>query len=165
MNKKVLALFCLLCFTRFSWAAIGLAVDPGEVILKDVPLGKVVKVSEIAGEGMKLKITNKSDSAFTYTIDILPTAKTTAKLTKGYADIPKVSWITPETREVRVPAHSEKEVELYLKIPKSKKYYNKNYQAIIEVKSKKNRPEELFVLACQLRVCLSTNAGGKNAPK
>ena len=60
---------------------------------------------------------------------------------------------------MKVAGNISEVVELYIKIPKRKEYYNKKYQAIIEVKNKKNRPEEVFVLACQLKMLFSTIAG------
>lgn len=145
----------------------GLAVDPNEINLQNVPLGKKVAVSVLGGDRMKLSIKNKGASACTYSIDILPTAQTTATLREGYRDIPDISWIFPESKEIQIPGNSAKVVELYIKIPKKKEYYNKKYQAVIEVKSKKNRPEELFVLACQLKICFSTatKEEAKNAHK
>lgn len=161
-----LLLVALGCFflPQTSWA-IGLEVDPGEIVIKDIPLGEVVKVSELGGEKMKLRIENKGGSAYTYTIDILPTSDTTSKLKEGYRDIPDISWIWPENKEVRIAGKSSKEVELYLKIPKTEEYYNKKYQAIIEVKSKKERPQDLFVLACQLRMSFSTVLSKKEQAK
>ena len=147
-----------LLFISSVWG-IGLAVDPGEIKIYNVPLGKKVAVSELGGERMKLKITNKGGAAYTYIINVLTTTEAKAEFRQGYADIPDTLWIWPEKKEVRVAGNSTKDVELYLKIPKVKEYYNKRYQAIIEVKSKKNRSEEIFVLACQLRIRFSTSAG------
>ena len=141
--------------------AIGLEVDPGKINIQNVPLGKKIAVSELGGKEMKLRIKNKSKATYTYTINILHTFETKAELIKGYIDIPDTSWIMPENKEVMVPAKSTKVVELYLNIPKLEQYYNKKYQAIIEVKSKKNRPEEIFVLACQLQMFFSTCAEEK----
>ena len=135
--------------------AVGLRVEPGEINLKDVALGKKVAVSKLGGKAMLLRIENKSASAFTYTINILHTSKP-GYLKAGYTDIPDTSWLWPEKKVVSIAGKTTEAVELYLKLPKKKKYYNKRYQAIIEVKSKKRRPEDLFVLACQVRLCFST---------
>lgn len=152
-----LLLFTVICllFPIVTWA-IGLEVDPVEIKLRNCPLGKKIAVSELGGKKMELRIENKSDSAYTYTIDILTSPGRATPLKEGYVDIPDTSWLWPESKEVRIAGKSTKSVELYLKIPRSKRYYDKKYQAIIEVKSKKNRPEEMFVLAVQLRLCLST---------
>ena len=61
---------------------------------------------------------------------------------------------------MRIEGNSARVVELYLNIPKREENYNKGYQAIIEVKSKQ-RPGEIFVLACQLKMCFSTQAEEK----
>jgi len=167
---RVTAVICILLFC-FSLSpithygspafAMGLGVDPGEIVVRNIPLGKVVPVSKLTGE--KLKIRNKGSKTHTYTISILKTKETTSKLKGGYEDIPDINWIWPEKNEVQITGNSVREVELYLRIPKRKRYYNKKYQAIIEVKSKKDRPTDLFVLAVQPRICLSTlAAGGKS---
>jgi len=143
-----------------AWA-IGLRVDPGEINIENVPLGKKVAVSALGGERVKLKIENKGNSAYTYTINILPSRNVGAPLEEDFIDIPDTSWIWPEDKEVSIPGESTKVVEIYLKIPKRKEYYNKRYQAVIEVKSGKDKPTELFVLACQLRMRFSTYRGKK----
>lgn len=137
-------------------SGFGLEVEPPEIMLKDCPLGKKVAVSDLGGEKMKLRILNKGAAAYTYTINILFACEAGDSLKEGYRDIPDKSWLIPQEREMYIPANSAKEVELYLTMPKRKAYYDKKYQAIIEVKSKKNRPEDMFVLAVQLRICFST---------
>ena len=134
----------------------GLEVDPVEMVVQGCPLGEKVAVSELGGEKMRLKIENKGAAAYTYTINILSSSQAGSRLREGYIDIPDTAWIIPENKEVRIPANSVGEAELYLKIPKHKKYYDKRYQAIIEVKSKKNKPEDIFVLAVQIRMSFST---------
>jgi len=151
----ILIIACGLLFPIRSWA-MGLGVDPGEFYLHNVALGQKVAVSSLSRDGMKLRIKNKGRTAYAYTINILSTSQTTATLGQGYIDIPDTAWIFPESKELRVPGNSTKDVELYLMIPKKEEYYNKNYQAVIEVKSKKNKAEELFVLACQLKISFST---------
>ena len=157
-NKWCLSLFvfCFLSFALTSWANIGLEVNPDEINIENVRLGKKIAISDLGGEKVKLSIKNKGALACTYSIDIFYTAETTVSLGEGYKDIPDTDWIIPENKEVHIAANSERIVELYLKIPKNKKYYNKKYQAVIEVRSKKNSPQEIFVLACQLKLYFST---------
>lgn len=132
----------------------GLEVDPVEIVVQGCPLGAKTAVSELGGE--KMRIENKGTTAYIYEINILNSKQTNTPLRTGYQDIPDTSWVIAENKEVRIPANSIGEVDLYLKIPESKKYYDKRYQAIIEVKSKKNKPEDIFVLAVQIRMCFST---------
>ncbi len=136
--------------------ALGMEVDPAEINLKDVPLGEEIAISVLSEEGMKLVIQNKSPAAYTYTIDILPAFETTGPLKNGCTNIPDISWIWPEKREVLIQGYSTKEVELFLKVPNKERYKGKNFQAEIEIKSKKNSPEEVFVVAVRLRVFFST---------
>ncbi len=136
--------------------SFGLEVDPVEIVVQGCPLGEKAAVSELGGEKMRLRIENKGAAAYIYTINVLSSSQAGSRLREGYIDIPDTAWIIPENKEVRIPADSIGEVELYIEIPESKKYYNKRYQAIIEVKSKKNKPEDIFVLAVQIRMCFST---------
>ncbi len=161
MMKRVMRIKCcvpgiiLVLVVSGRCFGAGLEVDPGEIYLEEVSLGKSIAVSALGGEKMKLIIKNKGASACTYSINILRCAQTTATLKEGYMDIPDSAWIYPENKEIQISGNSAKGAELYIKIPKKKEYNNKKYQAVIEVKSKKNKPEELFVLACQLKICFS----------
>ena len=149
------SVLCLLSSVPAAWA-FGLEVDPVKIVIQDCPLGERAAVSALGGEEMKLKIQNKGPVAYTYVINILSSEETGALLPAGYQDIPSTSWLVPEEKEVKIAGNSAKEVELYLEIPEKEEYYNKRYQAIIEVKSKKNKPEEVFVLAVQIRMCFDT---------
>lgn len=136
-------------------SGFGLEVDPPEIAVENAPLGEKAALSDLGGEKMKLRIQNKGTAAYTYTINVLFVSEAGDSLKEGYIDIPDKSWIIPENKEVRILANSAEVIELYLKIPKRKAYYDKKYQAVIEVKSKKNRPEDILVLAVQLRMCFS----------
>lgn len=151
----ILFIMSCLLFPVASYG-FGLEVDPPEIVVKDCPLGEKVAISDLGGEKMRLRIQNKGAVDYTYAINVLFSAEAQAALREGYIDIPDTSWIIPENKEVCIPAHSSKEVELYLKIPKRDEYYAQRYQAVIEIKSKKNRPEDVFVLAVQIRICFST---------
>ena len=136
--------------------AMGLEVDPEQIKIEDCLTGAKLAVSELKPQGAKLQIHNKSAQSFTYTITPLYRSDVNIPLEKGYFDIPDTSWITPQNKEIFIPAGETKEIELYLTIPKRKKYRNKNYQAVIEIKSKKNNPEDIFVLAVQIKMLFST---------
>ncbi|MCK5229563.1 MAG: hypothetical protein KAR13_04815 [Desulfobulbaceae bacterium] len=159
LNKTVclitLSVFIYLSFPALAYS-MGLSVDPSEIILNNVPVGKRISVSEFAGEKMRLVIENKSSEDFFYEINILDTTQTKIPLNQGYKDIPDTSWIIPQVNQIHILAGNTKTVGLYLKIPKDKQYENQNYQAIVEVKSKKNNLEDLFVLAVQVRMYIGT---------
>jgi len=161
--KKRLTLFLIglvVCVGNLTWLnlafAFGLEVNPPEIVVENVPLGEKVTVSDLGGEKMKLRIQNQGIAAYTYTINTLFSSEAGDRLKEGYKDIPDRAWFIPENKEVLIPANSTKVVELYLEIPESEEYYDKKYQAIIEIKSKKNRPEDMFVLAVQIRMRFST---------
>ena len=156
---KALAIVYVLCFAQICWAGMGLETNPGEIDVTGVPLGRKVAVSKLTEQPVYLEIKNKSDAGYDYVISILHTAQTTSPLRQGFIDIPDTSWIMPEEKEVRIEAGQTKQVELYINIPNKKAYAGKKYQAVIEVKNKKNAPQDLFVLACQLRITLQTKMG------
>lgn len=159
MVAGIVLLVYLLSFTQLCWAGMGLETNPGQIDVTGVPLGRRVAVSKLTEQPVYLEIKNKSDAAYYYVINILHTSQTTSPLREGFVDIPDTSWIIPEEKEVRVEANQTKEVELYINIPNKKAFANKKYQAVIEVKSKKNNPQDIFVLACQLRITLQTKTG------
>ncbi len=132
--------------------ALGMEVDPTEINLKDVPAGETIAVSELSREKMKLVIQNKSPIAYAYEINIIPVSETGAVIKSGYNDIPDCSWLKPEEKEVLIPANGTKEVELFLTVPDNDAYKGKNFQAIVDIKNKKNSPEEVFVVAVQIKV-------------
>ncbi len=141
--------------------AAGIAVGPGEIFLENVPLGRKVAVSALAGRNLKLNINNKNSSSYIYTINVFYTAETTNALREGFMDIPDISWISPEKQEVEIEGNGTKTVELYLNIPKNKKYAGKKYQAIIEVKNKP-KPGDFFNFAAQPIIRFSTLEEKKN---
>lgn len=156
--RMVSTVFCLLFIIGLAFAEMSLEVGPDDFKVTGVPLGRKTAVSELSSRRLKLEIKNKSSAAYNYVINILPSEDTTAPLPAGYLDIPDTSWIIPEKEEVKIEAGRTKEVELYIDIPKKEKYADKKYQAVIEVKSKKNKPSNLFVLAAQVRIMFETGA-------
>lgn len=159
MRKYIfIILFLSLILPQICFAS-GIAVSPGEIVLENVPLGKKIAASDLAGRDLKLNINNKNGSTYIYTINIFYTAETNSPLREGYVDIPDTSWIYLEKKEVEIEGNSTKAVELYLKIPKNKKYAGKKYQAIIEIKNKP-KTGDLFNFAAQPIIRFST-AGKK----
>jgi len=148
-------LIIALLFPIASYAA-GFEVDPVRIIVENCPLGEKVSVSALAGEEMILKIQNKEPVSYTYTINVLRSSQSNTPVGGGYSDIPDTFWIIPEDKEVQIPGNSTKKVKLYLNIPKKQEYYNKKYQAVIGVKRKKDKPQDMFVLAVQIRMRFST---------
>jgi len=134
----------------------GMEVDPVDVIVKNCPLGERVAASDLGGNEMILRIQNKDSGSHTYTIDVLSALRTNGRLKPGFLDIPDVSWVRPEHREILIPGNSTGKMELYINVPNVEKYGGKNYQGIIEVKSKKDNPEDIFVLAVQVGLKIST---------
>jgi hypothetical protein len=157
--KRVTAL-ALLYFLVFAvsicWATMSIEVNPNQINVAGVPLGRKIAVTDCTGKRIYLEIKNKNNAAYYYVISILHTPQTTYTLREGFVDIPDTNWIIPEEKEVKVEAHQTKEVELYINIPNKLGYADKKYQAVIEVKNKKNHPQDVFILACQVMINLQT---------
>jgi hypothetical protein len=165
--KKFFSFIVLLCVVVSSMInplsisdayALGMEVDPVEINLKNIPLGETIAVSALSEEKMKLTIQNKSPIPYTYTIDIIPVAETGGIVKGGYADIPDTSWIQPEEKEVLIPANSTKEVELFVMIPDNDAYKAKSFQAVVDIKSRKNSPQDVFVVAVQINIYLGVRS-------
>jgi len=161
IGANLLPLIIMITVMSFSAPAeggMGLEAGPGNISLTAAPLGEKISFSKLSGRPLPLEIKNKSDRAFNYEIHILYSAQTTAALVKGYSDIPDTNWIIPQRKKIKVKAGDEGRVELYIAVPDDVSYAGKAYQAVIEVKSVKDNPGDLFVLACQLRVNFTTQA-------
>jgi len=131
----------------------GMRVEPGELVIKGVPLGEKTSASRLGAE--KLKVTNKDGKAHRFTVKVLTTAASRSRLKYGYEDIPDASWLKPGEAESVIGPLQSKEFDLFVEVPKKKDYAGKSFQAIVEVKREKDEPKDLFVLAAQPRVCLT----------
>jgi hypothetical protein len=156
MLKRIISILIVISFFGVGLWAMGLAIGPDQIDLDDVPLGSKVTASQLAGQPLYLEITNNSSTAFDYVIDILHSGETSAPLPANYQDVPDTSWIIPEAEEIWIEAGKTKKIDLYLNLPDDPNYAGKKYQAVIEVKNKKKRPEDIFVLAAQVRIRFST---------
>lgn len=163
-NKLVLFFLIIgLFFPVASWG-FGLSVDPEVINLENIPLGEKVSVANLGGDALKLKITNKGGSLYGYSIKILYTAVTANSLKAGYEDIPDIFWIEPEKKEIKLLGNGSTSLDIFIKVPNNDNYADKKYQAIVEVKNKKNNPEETIVLACQIPIRFSTVKSVKKSP-
>lgn len=155
-------ILCAFALT-FGWQAgqcfgMGLETKPDEYNLLEVPLGQSVCVSNKSVEAGKLRITNKSERAYDYEVNILKTKDSGAVLINGFEDIPDTAWITPSERVTRVQTGQTKEIEICVNVPGKKEFAGKKYQAVLEVKTANQGRAEIFVLATRAKFKILTNA-------
>ncbi|OQA91555.1 MAG: hypothetical protein BWY26_00882 [Elusimicrobia bacterium ADurb.Bin231] len=143
---------------------IGIAMDPNEIKPANyVTLGKTLKVSELINQ--KLQVKNIYKETRIVQIGIFPPSEINVPLKEGYTEIPNSVWVQPEQPELEVTANSVRDIEIYIKIPREESNFNQKYQAMIEVKTKKMREEETFVLALNIPIFLTTEKIGEENPK
>lgn len=97
---------------------------------EDIKLGKKINLSKYSKQTLKIK--NDSTKENTYNIkSITVNESLLTKPDEGYEDTPNPAFLFFSDDEIVVPAKSEKEVKLYVNIPKEDKYKNKKYQFMI----------------------------------
>ncbi|MBL7072707.1 MAG: hypothetical protein ISS33_02870 [Candidatus Omnitrophica bacterium] len=157
MKKGLCALFTVIyLLSSVPSFGLGMEVDPVDVIVTNCPLGEKVTASDLGGDEMILRIQNKDPGSHTYTVNVLSAVTGNGRLKPGFQDIPDTSWVTPETKEISIQGNSTGKMELYINVPNMEKYGDKKYQGVIEVKSKKDAPGDMFVLAVQIGLRIST---------
>jgi len=157
MKKGLCAVFAVMyLFFSVPGFGSGMEVDPVDVIVINCPLGEKVTASDLGGDEMVLRIQNKDSGSHTYTVNVLSALTGNGRLKPGFQNIPDTSWVTPENKEITIPGNSTGKMELYINVPNMEKYGEKKYQGVIEVKSKKDNPEDMFVLAVQIGLRIST---------
>lgn len=141
MIKRIyLILFSLLFFVSTAFA--GFLVDPSVIKVKDVVLGKKFELKISTGQEYFLSITNTDNKPSKYTIKVLTCEEYKCTPYLGYKDIPKLKWIKVKSPEIQVPAKKTGYIrDVFIKVPKSKKYYNQRWQAIVKVLKKASAGE------------------------
>lgn len=156
-NIKIvlLGLICSVILIPLQLKANELQVDPGTILIQNVPLGKVCTLKELTGR--KFTIHNKDTIAHTYYLS----THQPSKIGNGkwssyrYKEIPEPKWVSFEKNEITIEANEKKKVNLYINIPKEEKNYNQRWEVTIEVKSKPVK-NNIFVLAIYPRFQIET---------
>lgn len=114
---------------------IGLAVEPGGLLIQNVKPGEVYDIEEISG--VTLNITNQDNRPHTYILTThKPSMVAAREWIKGYLEIPDPIWFWFEKDEIIVDANSTAKVKMFLKIPDEEKYYNQHWSVSLLVKAK-----------------------------
>lgn len=142
----------ILAFVALSYSAesVGLKVSPAEFILHGVSPGKVYDIYR--DTGVRITIYNDNDTDNVYLITSHRPSEA-GKWEKGYLEIPDAGWLTFDSTEVKIPAHGQENVNLFLALPEGERYYNQNWVVTIGIMSK---PASGISLGVYVRVRIET---------
>ena len=144
---------------RDQQPVLGLAVQPGGLLMQDVKLGETYDLQQVAG--ITLAIFNQDGQAHAYLLSThRPSQSGGSKPPPGYTDLPDPSWFWFERTEVTVPAQSSSQVRMYLRIPDDQQYANQRWSVTAGVTGKP-RPDESIALAVYPRYEIETVALGR----
>jgi len=144
MNAPVKTfIFLFACLAGYCLAAgaaldsqkeVGLAVEPGWLLIRDVPAGQLYDVDAMSKT--KFTIRNGSDQARRYGVKADKPAKVGVNVLKGYTGIPDPAWFWFETNFVTVPANGAQSIKMFARIPGEDKYCNQKWAVGIDVEGK-----------------------------
>jgi len=120
----VIAIVICLCLLGVAYGKVGMSVAPAEFLVSDFELGKKQEVTTIL-------ITNTGDASQKYTIQ--PSDPLSCR--DGRTPLPDKSWVTFDRTEVTVVAGQTEKVKVFLKIPSTEQYLDKDWEVWINVQS------------------------------
>lgn len=128
MKKLVVALIGLLFITIcFPMIASGIKVWPGKL---DITINKWYTPNDSVDRPIIQIINTKS---YDIIVKLKSEYPSSTKLTKGYSNIPDLSWIKTYPDELYLPARSSGEIEVSIEVPEGEQssYYNERWEAWI----------------------------------
>jgi len=125
-KRTIIAIVLCLCLISIgvAYAKVGLSVAPAEFLVSDFKLGQKQEVTTIL-------ITNTGDATQKYTIQ--PSNPLSCRV--GRTPLPDKSWVTFDRTEVTVGAGQTEKVKVFLKIPSTEQYLDKDWEVWINVQS------------------------------
>ena len=153
----------LLFLGHHEGLAIGLAVEPGGLLIQGINPGERYDLE--AKSGLRLKIINKSGSLRHYRILVAtPKRLGMARWTEGYSPIPEPAWVLVEPADVAVSAGATGYARIFINIPADVKYFNQHWVVALSIQAKPKKSESLS-LALKPVYYLETqsrrNSGGR----
>ncbi|PKN00808.1 MAG: hypothetical protein CVU77_08610 [Elusimicrobia bacterium HGW-Elusimicrobia-1] len=113
------------------WAR-GLDINVSVIKLVEVVPGVEINVGKAIAE--RIIIRNTGDETRKYAISFHKPSQIEVKWnSRRYEEIPDVGWLRTPYKEIIVAANSEKDIFVYLKIPRDKKNYGKRFCAVMAV--------------------------------
>jgi len=133
---------------------LGLAVQPGGLLIQEVVPGETYDFKEKTGIG--LTIFNRDGRDRVYVLSThRPSESGSRRLPPGYSDLPDPAWLRFDREEMLVPAQGSVEVRMYLAIPADSRYWNQHWSVSVGVVGKAT-PGEMINLAAYPRFEIET---------
>jgi len=133
---------------------MGLAVEPGGLLIQYVKPGKMYDLAREAG--ISLKVSNRDAEPRTYRLSShQPSAVGAGKWLEGYEEIPDPSWFWFEEDELTVPGDRGGRMKMYFKIPEGERYDNQHWVVAVGVRGRA-APGEMLALAVYPRYQIET---------
>jgi hypothetical protein len=112
--------------------AAGLRIEPGGLLIQDVPVGEarsVVESSKIA-----FVVYNRDSITHRYRISAhRPSNAGNGKWPRGYDEIPDASWIIPTPGVIEVQAGSSASFDVVIDLPADDRLYNQKWAVTMSV--------------------------------
>ena len=128
----LLSLLVLFVFSKGTALAVGISIEPGQILIQNVPPDTSYDIFEKTG--IKLKVINVDTVVHTYSISSTkPSEVSTGTWLKGYLEIPDAGWFYFDKNELTIGPNDTGYVKMYLKIPAEEKYYNQHWAVAIPI--------------------------------
>ena len=142
--KKILLLFSIILTGFISIKGVygkGLQVSPSSYNWQNVVVGAEVKCP------VNILIKNESKDTKSYTLRVVNPSEINLDIADGSKELPSKKWISFNMKRLAIGPGESKQVEMFIEIPKQKKYLNETWCFFIEVKEYTSAGT-VFALAC-----------------
>jgi hypothetical protein len=162
---KRIALFsaAVLAVSLLAWtgesSASGLRIEPGGLLLQDVPVGEARSVVE--SSGIEFVVHNRDSIPHQYRVSAhRPSETGNGRWPKGYCEIPDASWIilTPDVLEIA--AGSSASFDVMIGLPDDAGLYNQKWAVTLAVESAPVKGSMNVALALYPALQIETQASG-----
>lgn len=159
ISGLLVAIICFMLTGPSFGEGGGLRVDPGTLLIQNVPVGK--ERSLYALTGVNFRIYNDDEIDHTFVISAhKPSMIGNGKWSSyRYKEIPDPNWIKIKEKKVRIEKKNNKKVDIFLNIPNDEANYNQRWEVTIQVKREIN-PKTIFVLEAYPRFQIETEEKG-----
>jgi len=110
--------------------ATGMRVQPGGVLLQNVPVGQRHRLR------MPLTVFNDDDEPHAVAVSALRPSEVNSKCPVGYEDIPEPGWLSFSEDTVEVPANGTASVGMFIEVPGEDRWKNQHWSVSIAVRSR-----------------------------
>ncbi len=151
MKKLILLLLVVFASPCFA-GKIG--TNFGEVKVESLPIGQTQSMKQIAN--MPFNVINMTDESIDLKLLVeMPKAE---EVKPGYDPLPNPDWVKLEKESLRLPPQETGNSDIYITIPKEKRYLGKKYQVslVAETVPPKGRGFLAFGVSLKGRLLIST---------